>query len=80
MESTSASESTIDLTELLDRVERGESVIITRQGKPIAQLMPTTLVPKRERNEVVRDMLEFGKGRKLKGMSIQKMIDEGRRF
>ncbi len=28
------------LSELLDRVERGEQIVITRHGKPIARLIP----------------------------------------
>jgi prevent-host-death family protein len=28
------------LSELLDRAERGEEVVITRRGKPIAKLVP----------------------------------------
>lgn len=28
------------LSELLDRVERGEQIIITRHGKPVARLIP----------------------------------------
>lgn len=32
------------LSELLDRVERGEHVIITRRGKPVAQIVPVTPV------------------------------------
>lgn len=28
------------LSELLDRVERGEHVVITRRGKPVAALIP----------------------------------------
>lgn len=28
------------LSELLDRVERGEELVITRRGRPVARLMP----------------------------------------
>jgi prevent-host-death family protein len=28
------------LSELLDRVERGEQIVITRHGKPVARLVP----------------------------------------
>jgi antitoxin (DNA-binding transcriptional repressor) of toxin-antitoxin stability system len=61
-------------------VERGESVTITRHGKPVAQLVPTPPKQKRNRADVIRDLLDFSKGRKLEGMSIREMIDEGRRF
>jgi prevent-host-death family protein len=29
---------------LLDRVDRGEAIIITRRGKPVAQLVPDSAV------------------------------------
>ena len=28
------------LSELLDRVEKGEQIVITRHGKPVARLIP----------------------------------------
>jgi prevent-host-death family protein len=34
------SEARNQLSDLLDRVERGEAVIITRRGKPVARLVP----------------------------------------
>jgi prevent-host-death family protein len=30
------------LSALLDRVERGEEIVITRHGKPVARLVPNT--------------------------------------
>jgi prevent-host-death family protein len=32
------------LSELLDRAERGEEVVITRRGKPVAKLVPADAV------------------------------------
>ena len=80
MEVIGAFEAKTHLGELLDRAERGESITITRHGKPVAQLIPVAASEKRDRAEVIREMLNFGKGRKLKGASIKEMIDEGRRF
>ena len=37
------------LAELLDKVEAGETVTITRRGKPVAQLIPVRSEDKRER-------------------------------
>jgi prevent-host-death family protein len=33
------------LSALLDRVERGEEVVITRHGKPVARLIPNRIAP-----------------------------------
>ena len=68
------------LGELLDRVERCESITITRYGKPAAQLIPVADSAKRDRADVISEMLNFDAGRKLKGASIREMIGEGRRF
>ena len=80
METVGAFEAKTHLDELLDRVERGESVTITRDGKPVAELVPAAAPQKCDRAEVIRELLDFGKGRKVEGMSIRKMIQEGRRF
>jgi prevent-host-death family protein len=37
-----ANEAKDTLGALLDRVERGEEVVITRHGKPVARLVPAT--------------------------------------
>ena len=34
-------EATADLSELLAAVEQGETIVITRDGKPVAHLIPT---------------------------------------
>ncbi len=38
------------------------------------------LAQKRNRADVIRDLLDFGKGRKLEGTSIREMIKEGRQL
>ena len=40
MKSVSVSEAKNGLTELLDEVRRGETVLITHHGEPVAQLVP----------------------------------------
>jgi prevent-host-death family protein len=37
------------LSELVDRAERGEEVVITRRGKPVAKLVPISAVRDREK-------------------------------
>jgi prevent-host-death family protein len=80
MDTVGAFEAKTHLAELLDRVERGESVTITRHGKPVAQLVPPPPAQERSRSDVIRDLLDFGKGRSLGDVSIRDMIEEGRRF
>jgi prevent-host-death family protein len=40
MTTVGAFEAKTKLSELLDRVERGEEIVITRRGKPAARLVP----------------------------------------
>lgn len=45
-----AFEAKTKLSELLDRVERGEEVVITRHGKPVAKLVSQAPVSARTRD------------------------------
>jgi prevent-host-death family protein len=40
MKQVQASAAKANLAELLDEVERGETIVITRHGRPIARLIP----------------------------------------
>jgi prevent-host-death family protein len=64
---------------LLDRVERGEEIVITRRGKPVARLAPL----RENRNppsalEAWARIRDRAKGVTLGGVSIRELIDEGR--
>ena len=80
METIGAFDAKTHLAEILDRVEQGESVTITRHGKPVAQLVPVPRSPKRDRLEAIQELRKFGKGRRLDGLSIRSLIEEGRRI
>lgn len=75
-----AYEAKTHLAELLDRVERGERVTITRHGRPVAVLAPPPGVADRTAGETVDALLELRRGRRLgSGLSIRDLITEGRR-
>ena len=68
------------LGQLLDRVERGETIVITRRGKPVARLAPIGESPDRAAaRAAAARLLESRKGVRLGGLSIRDLIDEGRR-
>ena len=69
------------LSALLDRVEKGEEVTITRRGKPVAKLTGTGHDPARREAAIkaAADLLEMSKGVTLGGISIRELIDDGRR-
>ena len=68
------------LTALLDEVERGGEVLITRRGKPIARLVPAEVGFDRAKARRAADgLLEASKGLTLGGISLKELISEGRR-
>jgi prevent-host-death family protein len=69
------------LSELLERVDRGEKFIITRHGVPTALLVPVRGVsPKLTHQEIVEGMRALRKRVKPGKMSIREMIAVGRRY
>ena len=72
------------LAELLDKVEAGEVVTITRRGKAVAQLVAITGADDRERRRrAVEDIMRWRvcKDRGAKpGSTIPELIKAGRRY
>ena len=67
------------LTALLDEVEAGAEVIITRRGKPVARLVPAETGFNRDKARRAAEGLKAAsKGQALGGLSIRDLIDEGR--
>jgi prevent-host-death family protein len=57
---------------LLDRVERGEEIIITRHGRPVAKLVPADGGFDRERaRRAARGLIEASRGITLGGLSLK---------
>lgn len=73
-------EATNRLGQLLDLVERGEAVVITRHGKPIARLMPPrTAINRAEAREAAQKIREMSNGVTLGGIPIKDLINTGRK-
>lgn len=69
------------LSELLDRVANGDEITITRNGKPIARLVPIDAARAADRRELARRIDKARRGVKLgPGLTLRKLIDEGRRY
>jgi prevent-host-death family protein len=72
------------LAELLDKVEAGETVTITRRGTPVAQLVPIAAVDERARIRALVEEIKrwrVGKDRGAKpGSTIPELIKAGRRY
>jgi prevent-host-death family protein len=68
------------LSELLDLVERGEEVTITRYGKEVARLVPPRGAVNREAaRAAAQGIREMSKGVTLGSLKIKDLIKEGRR-
>lgn len=68
------------LPRLLKRVARGERITITRHGTPVAMLVPPDEKNEADRRGLVEKIKAFSKGRKLGGVTIRELIEEGRRY
>ncbi len=76
-----ASEAKTHLPQLLDRVERGETIIITRHGHAIARLVPEADRRQEEIRQAIEGIRELGKRNgKITVEEILSSRDEGRRF
>jgi prevent-host-death family protein len=81
MESVGAYEAKTHLARLLDRVARGEEIQITRNGRPVARLVPETGSPASDVRAAIAAVREFRKGRHLgDDLTIRQLVEEGRRF
>ena len=67
------------LGSLLDLVEGGEDVVITRRGRPVARLVRETAgVDRTAARQAAADILAAGKGVTLGGIALRDLIDDGR--
>ena len=71
-------EAKTQLPRLLESVERGEEITITRHGKPVARLVPIEK-PRPDIEETIAAIRRERKGRNLDGITIKELIEEGRR-
>ena len=84
MTTVGAFEAKTKLAELLDKVEAGETVTITRRGKAVAKLIPASGANDQEkRRQAVQEILRWrvGKDRGAKpGSTIPELLKAGRRY
>jgi prevent-host-death family protein len=65
--------------QLLDWVEAGEKVVITRRGKVVARLVPPRAAVDRDRmRDAAAAIRAMSKGVTLDGLKIKNLIAEGR--
>jgi prevent-host-death family protein len=78
-----AYEAKTHLSDLLERVSRGERITITKHGVPVAVLLPPDPAPRKEVKQVIAELRRFrselhAKGATATQAEIREWIEEGR--
>ncbi len=81
MTTVGAYEAKTHLPELLERVRQGETIVITKHGMPVAELRPVDAGKTRmSPAQAVASLRALRKGRRLDGIIIKELINEGRKW
>lgn len=67
------------LSSLLDKVARGEEVLITRRGVPVARLVSAERAQRTSTEGLIEELRALRSGSTLGGLDWKKLRDEGRR-
>lgn len=81
MREISADEAESSLNSLLDRIEQGDEIVITRGGMPVAKLVRADSGADdacRRARAAAAGIREMRKGVTLGGLDLKALIDEGR--
>ena len=78
MSTVSAYDAKTHFSALLERAGDGETVIITKHGRPVAKLVPVET--QRPVDELIDSLLEARTGVRLGGLSVRQLIEDGRRY
>ena len=83
MKSVGSYEAKTHLPRLLSQVEKGETITITKRGKPIAVLSPAQAAPEQKVSAVIAQFRAYSQEQarthgSLKPREIKEMIEEGR--
>lgn len=74
-----AFEAKTNLSALLERVARGEEVLITRHGKAVARLVPAQATDRARANAAIARLKAARSGVTLGGLEWKTLRDAGRR-
>ncbi len=80
MDSIGAFEAKTQFARLLERVRRGETIVITKHGTPVARLVPAEPVPdRRRRAQAIAQLKAMSQRYTLGGLDWKVLRDEGRK-
>lgn len=78
MREIGAYEAKTNLSALLEKVEKGERFVITRHGKPVAELVPVRGRDATKIRRAIGQLRDFQRGHRL-GEPARSMVQEGRK-
>ncbi len=80
MQSIGAFQAKTHFSSLLEQVEKGERVVITKHGHPVAELIPCRDKEDRQKvKQAIQRLKLFAKTHTLGGIDWKALRDEGRR-
>ena len=81
MDSIGSFEAKTHLAALLERVSRGESIVITKHGRPVARLVPPDEAHVgMTAAEAIAGLLEFRKSHPIERELLKTLVQEGRKY
>lgn len=72
-------EAKTQFSSLVERVEGGEEVTITRHGRPVVRMISVRKQTVEQARKAVEDLLDLRKGATLGGLDWKELRDEGRK-
>jgi prevent-host-death family protein len=79
LQTVGAFEAKTHLSALLDQVEKGAQIVITKHGHPIAKIVPIGKGDRVKIHQAVERLKVFGKKNKLAGIDWKDLVSEGRK-
>lgn len=79
MKKVGAYEAKTHLPRLLEQVKKGEEIIITKHGLPVAVLKPYQPAQQVNTRTVIDNIYKQRNNNRLDGLSIRDLIEEGRK-
>jgi prevent-host-death family protein len=80
MDTINLADAKAHLSELIDRVEAGDSIVITRRGKPVAQLTAVTKPRKRIDAALLQALTETMPSQPQDAASLIRSMRDGDRY
>lgn len=74
-----AFEARVHFSSLLERVARGEEIVITRRGAPAAKLVPVAGASRERARAAIAGLKAFCEGQMLGGLAVRELREQGRR-